>query len=201
MTGTPAGCPSSASRSGTAAGTCTTTWWWRCSTTCSASSPEAAAPVPGPYGHRLLGIDLATSHRFEREVLLGLRGHQAGLGPGQLQLLHQRDRVPVHPRCRGAGRDRRLAPAAPVSVRCSHGPVAPRRWRSRQPPLSLEDIRYAAWRDALRRAPDDPARVGARPAPRGCASAPRVAADPGRTDRRRPATWAWTSSSTTCAGS
>ena len=44
----------------------------------------------GPYGHRLLGIDLERSHEFEREITARLRGHQARLGAGQLQLLHLR---------------------------------------------------------------------------------------------------------------
>ena len=42
----------------------------------------------GPYGHRLLGIDIERSHEFEREITPRLRGHQARLGAGQLQLLH-----------------------------------------------------------------------------------------------------------------
>ena len=32
----------------------------------------------GPYGHRLLGIDLATSHRLEQEVLAGCEGIKPG---------------------------------------------------------------------------------------------------------------------------
>ncbi|MFN8126436.1 MAG: aminotransferase class V-fold PLP-dependent enzyme [Candidatus Nanopelagicales bacterium] len=32
----------------------------------------------GPYGHRLLGIDLATSHEFEREITLGCEGIKPG---------------------------------------------------------------------------------------------------------------------------
>jgi selenocysteine lyase/cysteine desulfurase len=32
----------------------------------------------GPYGHRLLGIDLDTSHRFEREIALGCEGIKPG---------------------------------------------------------------------------------------------------------------------------
>jgi len=32
----------------------------------------------GPYGHRLLGIDLATSHEFEREINLGCEGIKPG---------------------------------------------------------------------------------------------------------------------------
>ena len=32
----------------------------------------------GPYGHRLLGIDRETSHRFEEEILLGCEGIKPG---------------------------------------------------------------------------------------------------------------------------
>ena len=32
----------------------------------------------GPYGHRLLGIDLATSHEFEREISRGCEGIKPG---------------------------------------------------------------------------------------------------------------------------
>ena len=59
----------------------------------------------GPYGHRLLGIDLATSHEFERDIGARLRGHQARLGPGELQLLHLGSRLRLHPRGGRAGRD------------------------------------------------------------------------------------------------
>ena len=32
----------------------------------------------GPYGHRLLGIDLDTSHEFEREIARGCEGIKPG---------------------------------------------------------------------------------------------------------------------------
>ena len=41
----------------------------------------------GPYGHRLLGIDLTTSHAFEQEVLRGCEGIKPD-GLVKLQLLH-----------------------------------------------------------------------------------------------------------------
>ena len=94
------------------AATCTTTSWSRCSTTCSGSSRAAAARAPGPYGHRLLGIDLETVARVRARDLPRLRGDQARLGAGQLQLLHQRGRVRVHPRRGGPRGDRGLAAAA-----------------------------------------------------------------------------------------
>ena len=62
----------------------------------------------GPYGHRLLGIDLETLARVRARDRPRLRGHQARLGAGQLQLLHQRGGVRVHPR---RGRPRRDATA------------------------------------------------------------------------------------------
>jgi hypothetical protein len=65
-------------RAARAGGTCTTTSSSRCSTTCSASSPAAAARAPGPYGHRLLGIDLERSHEFEREIAHGCEGIKPG---------------------------------------------------------------------------------------------------------------------------
>ena len=58
----------------------------------------------GPYGHRLLGIDLERSHEFEREIAARLRGDQARLGAGQLQLLHLRGGVRVRRRRGAAGR-------------------------------------------------------------------------------------------------
>ena len=82
----------------------------------------------GPYGHRLLGIDIERSHEFEREITPRLRGHQARLGARQLQLLHQRGRVRVHRR-RGRPRGRpRLGAAARLPLRPGDRDVAaPRR--------------------------------------------------------------------------
>jgi selenocysteine lyase/cysteine desulfurase len=149
----------------------------------------------GPYGHRLLGIDIETSHAFEREISRGcegikpgwvrvnfnyfiseavfsyiteavalvardgwrllvrralrppaprdrhrdlarvrtgdlarLRGHQARLDPGELQLLHQRGRLRVHPRGGRHRRDRRLEAPPPVRLRRRDGPLAPQRY-------------------------------------------------------------------------
>ena len=80
-TSTPSGCRSCRSSSAGADGgdaTCTTTSSSRCSTTCSASSRAAAARAPGPYGHRLLGIDIERSHEFEREIAAGCEGIKPG---------------------------------------------------------------------------------------------------------------------------
>ena len=75
---TQGGCPSSRCASATVTGTCTTTMSWRCSTTCSGSRPAAAAPAPGPYGHRLLDIDTARSHAFRDEIGHGCEGIKPG---------------------------------------------------------------------------------------------------------------------------
>ena len=77
----------------------------------------------GPYGHRLLG-DLDRSHEFEREIAQRLRGHQARLGPGQLQLLHLRGRLLLHRRGRAARGPGRVAPARRLPVRAGDGSVA-----------------------------------------------------------------------------
>ena len=58
--------------------TCTTTSWSRCSTTCSASSRAAAARCAGPYGHRLLGIDLDTRTRSSARSPRGCEGIKPG---------------------------------------------------------------------------------------------------------------------------
>jgi selenocysteine lyase/cysteine desulfurase len=56
-----------------------------------------------------------------------MRGHQAGVGAGELQLLHQRDGVRLRGRCRGPGGDRGVAPAPPLPVRADERDVATRR--------------------------------------------------------------------------
>ncbi len=111
----------------------------------------------GPYGHRLLGIDLATSHEFEREIAAGCEG----IKPGWVRVNFNyfiADEV-----------FRYIVDA--VSLVATHGhrllpqyTFAPETglWRHRrtpaQPPLSLFDMDYAATDphlvDELPRAPD-----------------------------------------------
>ena len=98
----------------------------------------------GPYGHRLLGIDIETSHAFEREISRGCEG----IKPGWIRVnfnyfiseavfdflvravaLVARDGLAA--RCRGTGSSRRPG--------C--GGTRP---GSPEPPLSLHDIRYDA---------------------------------------------------------
>jgi hypothetical protein len=62
----------------------------------------------GPYGHRLLGIDLDTSHEFEREIARGCEASSRA-GSRQLQLFHQRYGLPLHPRRRRPRGQPRLA--------------------------------------------------------------------------------------------
>ena len=112
----------------------------------------------GPYGHRLLGIDIETSHEFEREIARGCEG----IKPGWVRvsfnyfisdavfefILEAVDLV--------ASDGWRLTPAY------TFDPVTGL-WRHRagtaEPPLSLRDVRYedGAMRYAAHRhrAPDD----------------------------------------------
>ena len=60
------------------AATCTTTSSSRCSTTCSAIQSRGGCSCAGPYGHRLLGIDIERSHEFEREITGGCEGIKPG---------------------------------------------------------------------------------------------------------------------------
>ena len=96
----------------------------------------------GPYGHRLLGHRHRDLARVRARDRARLRGHQARLGPGQLQLLHQRGGVRVPPR---RGRPRRDAtaggscPTTASSPRPACGATAAGR---PEPPASLRDVRY-----------------------------------------------------------
>ena len=119
---------------GRQAATCTTTSWSRCSTTCSASRPAAAARAPDPYGHRLLGIDAERSQgdragRHRERV----RGHQARLGAGQLQLLHRRGDLRLHHRGRAPRGVRGGGAAAELHVRAGDRAVAPPGCRAAHP--------------------------------------------------------------------
>ena len=59
----------------------------------------------------------------------GPDGGQARLHPAELQLLHERDRLPVHPRRGPPDRERGLEAAAPLQLRSGQRAVAPRRRR------------------------------------------------------------------------
>ena len=92
----------------------------------------------GPYGHRLLGIDLERSARVRARDRPRLRGDQARLGAGELQLLHHRRGVPLRRRGRRAGRRPRLEARARLPLRPRLGPLAPqgRRRRAAAAPLA-----------------------------------------------------------------
>ena len=115
----------------TTAGTCITTSSWPLLNDLFGIQARGGCSCAGPYGHRLLGIDLDTSHEFERADRERMRGHQAGLGARELQLLHQRDGVRLRARCGGPGGDRGVAPAAPLPVRADERDVATRRRATR----------------------------------------------------------------------
>lgn len=112
----------------------------------------------GPYGHRLLGIDLDTSHEFEREIALGCEG----IKPGWVRVnFNYFITEQVFAYVVGA-----------VDLVARHGwrllddyrfDVATGLWRHVEgpadPPLSLHDVTYAdgvmAWPDRRERMGDD----------------------------------------------
>ena len=106
----------------------------------------------GPYGHRLLGIDLERSPRVRARDHRRLRGHQARLGAGELQLLPLRHRRRLHHRRRAAGRARRLAAARGLPVRHRRPAAGTHRDGLVEPPISLRAISYDERRRARCRA-------------------------------------------------
>ena len=76
----------------------------------------------GPYGHRPARDRPRDEPRVRARDRPRLRGDQARLGPGQLQLLHQRGGVRVHPR-RGRPRRARGLAAAAASTRSTPRPA------------------------------------------------------------------------------
>ena len=153
----------------------------------------------GPYGHRLLGIDLETSHEFEREIARGCEG----IKPGWIRvnfnyfiseavfsfILDAVDLV--------AREGWRLLPDYAFNPETGL-------WRHRaghpEPPLSLHDISLRRRADGLPGAP--PPRAGV--APRGLSRRGAHAAGPAAAAARRPDVRRRTPSartSRTCAGS
>ena len=106
----------------------------------------------GPYGHRLLGIDLDTSHEFEREIARGCEG----IKPGWVRVnFNYFISEAVFDYLLRGGRDRglgRLEAAAGVPRSTPETGL----WRhaagAAEPALSLDDVSYASRRhDATRR--------------------------------------------------
>ena len=81
----------------------------------------------GPYGHRLLGIDLATSHGFEREILLGCEGIKPGWVRVNFNYFISETVFQYILDAVELVATRRLAAAAAVPVRVVERAVAPRR--------------------------------------------------------------------------
>ncbi len=97
---------------------------------------------PSPPRHRPRAIARVRTGDRSR-----MRGDQAGLGPGQLQLFHQRARVRVHPRRGRSRRERWMAPSPALPVRARDRPVVP---HGRCRGTAAEPVRRR-----LRRRPDD----------------------------------------------
>ena len=81
----------------------------------------------GPYGHRLLGIDIETSHGFEREIARGCEGIKPGWVRVNFNYFIGEAVFDYVVRCRRARRARGLAAAAVVPLRGRDRPLAPRR--------------------------------------------------------------------------
>jgi selenocysteine lyase/cysteine desulfurase len=101
----------------------------------------------GPYGHRLLGIDIETSHAFEREIARGCEGIKPGWVRVNFNYFISEAVFDYIVRAVAlVARDGwRLTPwyrFEPASGLWRHADGAP------EPPLSLDDIRYEA--DGLR---------------------------------------------------
>ena len=78
-TSTPSGSRSSPSSSAhRRAATCTTTTSWRVLNDLFGIQSRGGCSCAGPYGHRLLGIDIERSHEFEREITGGCEGIKPG---------------------------------------------------------------------------------------------------------------------------
>ena len=90
----------------------------------------------GPYGHRLLGIDIETSHAFEREILRGCEGIKPGWVRVNFNYFISETVFRTSSPRRRARRARRLAARAAVPVRAGDRAVAPRGGGA-EPPLSL----------------------------------------------------------------
>ena len=121
----------------------------------------------GPYGHRLLGIDLETSHEFEREIARGCEGIKPGWVRVNFNYFISEAVFEYILDAVELVATRRLAAAAAVPLRAGDRALAPRAGCA-EPPLVLDDIgyeegemRYAAHRH------ERPSRRSA--APRGCA--------------------------------
>jgi hypothetical protein len=77
----------------------------------------------GPYGHRLLGIDLERSHGSSRRSSTAARASSPG-GSGSASTTSSPSRVPVRRAGRGPDRDVRVPAAARLPLHPSNGTVA-----------------------------------------------------------------------------
>ena len=94
----------------------------------------------GPYGHRLLGIDLERSHQFEAQIATGCEGIKPGLGAGELQLLPRRGGLRLPRRGGADGGPRRLAAAAATTGSTPTTGLWHHRGGPVEPPLRLADV-------------------------------------------------------------
>ena len=96
----------------------------------------------GPYGHRLLGIDLETSHEFEREIARGCEGIKPGWVRVNFNYFISETVFQFMLDAVELVADRRLAAAALLPVRPGDRAVAPRARARRSRRCRSHDVRY-----------------------------------------------------------
>ena len=139
----------------------------------------------GPYGHRLLGIDLDTSHEFEREIARGCEGIKPGWIRVNFNYFISETVFALHPRRRRPRGQPRLAAAAAVPLRARQRPLAARRRPRRATPQpGRHRLRRAAACTTPRIATGSPSHAWPTTSTRHGRSWPRSLA---RSTRRRPA--------------
>ena len=104
----------------------------------------------GPYGHRLLGIDLDASQEFEREIVRGCEGIKPGWVRVNFNYFLSRGAVRVPARRDPPRRERGLAPPAPLPLRSRHRRLAPPRHRSRPGSCASPSVSYRTGKLAYR---------------------------------------------------
>ena len=114
-------------RSATTGATSTTTSSSRVLNDLFGIQSRGGCSCAGPYGHRLLGIDIETSHGFEREIARGCEGIKPGWVRVNFNYFISEAVFDYIVRAVDARRARRLAAPALVPLRAGDRPVAPRR--------------------------------------------------------------------------
>ena len=168
-----------------AAATCTTTSSWPLLNDLFGIQSRGGCSCAGPYGHRLLGIDIERSHEFEREIAHGCEGIKPGwvrvnfnyfISEAVFDYVVEAVRLVADARLAAAAATTASTPR-PGCGATAHGPV--------EPPLRLSQVGYDD--DGALTLPA-PARPGARVRPAGLPGAGGPDLRRGHPLRRRRAT-------------